>query len=90
MISEDEYLERVVAGIHAISSDDDDVHWNEKINGRQLTLSSVSARHPELSGRGGGQKPLERASAADVEASRRALRSVDGGLDDVRDVFSGR
>ena len=36
MISEDEYLERVVAGIHAASSADADVCWNEVINGRQF------------------------------------------------------
>ncbi|MBT2134643.1 restriction endonuclease [Croceibacterium sp. LX-88] len=38
MISNDEYLERVVAGIHAISSNDADVRWNEKINGRQFDV----------------------------------------------------
>ncbi|MBX3562625.1 MAG: restriction endonuclease [Sphingomonas sp.] len=38
MISEDEYLERVVAGIHAASSADADVCWNEVINGRQFDV----------------------------------------------------
>ncbi|MGF7170821.1 hypothetical protein FHS91_002509 [Sphingobium xanthum] len=38
MISDDEYLERIVAGIHAVSSNDADVRWNEKINGRQFDV----------------------------------------------------
>lgn len=38
MISDDEYLERIVAGIHSVSSDDADVRWNEKINGRQFDV----------------------------------------------------
>lgn len=38
MISEDEYLERVVAGIHAASSAGADVRWNEVINGRQFDV----------------------------------------------------
>lgn len=38
MISEDEYLERVVAGIHAVSSNNADVKWNEKINRRQFDV----------------------------------------------------
>jgi len=38
MIKEDEYLERIVAGIHAISSGNADVRWNERINGRQFDV----------------------------------------------------
>src|SRR3546814_350328 len=38
MIKEDEYLERVVAGIHAVSSGDAEVIWNESINGRQFDV----------------------------------------------------
>jgi hypothetical protein len=38
MVSEDEYLERIVAGIHAVSTADADVQWNEKINGRQFDV----------------------------------------------------
>lgn len=69
MISDDEYLERVVAGIHAISSNNADVRWNEKINGRQFdvvvrfrlgTLSYLVLI--EVKNR------TRRASASDVEA----------------------
>jgi len=69
MIKEDEYLERVVAGIHAISSNAADVRWNEKINGRQFdvvvrfqlgTLSYLVL--VEVKNR------TRRASASDVEA----------------------
>ena len=48
MISEDEYLERVVAGIQRAADDRSDVRWNEIINGRQFdvvvrfTLASLS------------------------------------------------
>ena len=38
MINEDEYLERLVAGIHAVSADAAQVRWNEKINGRQFDV----------------------------------------------------
>lgn len=38
MISEDEYLERVVAGIQAVTMADADVRWNEKIEGRQFDV----------------------------------------------------
>jgi hypothetical protein len=38
MISDDEYLERIVAGIHAATSTGADVTWNEKINGRQFDV----------------------------------------------------
>ncbi len=38
MISDDEYLERIVAGIHAVTTDDADVTWNETINGRQFDV----------------------------------------------------
>ncbi len=38
MIGEDEYLERIVAGIHAVTSSDADVSWNEVINGRQFDV----------------------------------------------------
>jgi restriction endonuclease len=38
MISEDEYLERVVAGIQAATHDAADVQWNEIINGRQFDV----------------------------------------------------
>lgn len=36
MITDDEYLERIVAGIHAASGPWTNVSWNEKINGRQF------------------------------------------------------
>lgn len=39
MIGEDEYLERVVAGIHAATSGDADVRWNETLNGRQFDVT---------------------------------------------------
>ncbi|GAB4356118.1 MAG: hypothetical protein Kow00114_06860 [Kiloniellaceae bacterium] len=38
MISDDEYLERIVAGIQAVTTTDADVCWNEKINGRQFDV----------------------------------------------------
>ncbi|MFD1787582.1 restriction endonuclease [Sphingomonas floccifaciens] len=38
MIKDDEYLERIVAGIHAVSSGDAEVRWNERINGRQFDV----------------------------------------------------
>lgn len=38
MLSDDEYLERLVAGIHAATSGDADVRWNEIINGRQFDV----------------------------------------------------
>lgn len=38
VISEDEYLERIVAGIHATTTEDAEVTWNEKINGRQFDV----------------------------------------------------
>lgn len=38
MLTDDEYLERLVAGIHAATSGDADVRWNEKINGRQFDV----------------------------------------------------
>ena len=38
MISDDEYLERIVAGIHSQTSDGADVLWNEIINGRQFDV----------------------------------------------------
>lgn len=39
MISADEYLERVVAGIQAATTKGADVLWNDKINGRQFDVS---------------------------------------------------
>lgn len=39
MIADDEYLERIVAGIHAVTTIDADVVWNDKINGRQFDVS---------------------------------------------------
>lgn len=38
MISEDEYLERIVAGIHSVTTAGADVTWNEVINGRQFDV----------------------------------------------------
>lgn len=38
MIGDDEYLERVVAGIHATTSTGAEVSWNEFINGRQFDV----------------------------------------------------
>lgn len=38
MITDDEYLERIVAGIHSVTSDGADVRWNQKINGRQFDV----------------------------------------------------
>lgn len=38
MISDEEYLERIVAGIHSITNKDADVVWNERINGRQFDV----------------------------------------------------
>ena len=38
MVSDDEYLERIVAGIHAATSTEANVTWNECINGRQFDV----------------------------------------------------
>jgi hypothetical protein len=38
MISDDEYLERIVAGIQDVTTDGADVTWNETINGRQFDV----------------------------------------------------
>ncbi len=38
MVSDDEYLERIVAGIHAVTTAGADVSWNEVINGRQFDV----------------------------------------------------
>ncbi len=38
MISDDEYLERIVAGIHAVTTVGAEVSWNEVINGRQFDV----------------------------------------------------
>lgn len=38
MISEDEYLERIVAGIHAVTTTGAEVTWNEVINERQFDV----------------------------------------------------
>lgn len=38
MIDEDEYLERIVAGIQAVSTSSAEVRWNEEINGRQFNV----------------------------------------------------
>jgi len=38
MISDDEYLERIVAGIQVVTSDGAEVRWNEKIAGRQFDV----------------------------------------------------
>jgi Restriction endonuclease len=38
MISDDEYLERIVAGIHTVTTAGADVSWNEVINGRQFDV----------------------------------------------------
>ena len=39
MITDDEYLERVVAAIHAVTSDGAQVTWNEVIGGRQFDVT---------------------------------------------------
>ncbi len=38
MVSDDEYLERIVRGINAFANPDADVRWNEKIGGRQFDV----------------------------------------------------
>lgn len=38
MISDDEYLERVVAGIQEVSTEGAEVRWNEELNGRQFDV----------------------------------------------------
>jgi hypothetical protein len=38
VISEDEYLERIVAGIHTVTTAGADVRWNEIMNGRQFDV----------------------------------------------------
>jgi hypothetical protein len=38
MIGNDEYLERIVAGIQSVSADGADVRWSERINGRQFDV----------------------------------------------------
>ena len=39
MIKDDEYLERIVAGIQSVTSKTADVKWNDVINGRQFDVS---------------------------------------------------
>ncbi len=39
MPNDDEFLERIVAGIHAVTANDADVRWNDKIGGRQFDVS---------------------------------------------------
>jgi hypothetical protein len=39
MISDDEYLERIVAGIHSLTTAGAEVNWNEIINGRQFDVA---------------------------------------------------
>ena len=48
MISDDEYLERLVAGIHAVTTAAADVRWNEILNGRQFDVA-VRFKHGTLS-----------------------------------------
>lgn len=43
MIKHDEYLERIGGSIHAVSSGDADVRWNERINGGQFDVVTASA-----------------------------------------------
>jgi Restriction endonuclease len=38
MINSDEYLERIVAGIHSVTTNGADVAWNEVVNGRQFDV----------------------------------------------------
>ena len=38
MISDDQYLERLVAGIQSATSENADVRWNETLNGRQFDV----------------------------------------------------
>jgi hypothetical protein len=38
MISDDEYLERLVAGIQEVSTEGAEVRWNEELNGRQFDV----------------------------------------------------
>lgn len=38
MISDDQYLERLVAGIQSATSENADVRWNETVNGRQFDV----------------------------------------------------
>src|SRR3546814_17856800 len=38
MISDDEYLERIVAGIHVVTTEGAEVIWHEKINGRPFDV----------------------------------------------------
>ena len=39
MTNEDEFLERIVGGIHALTAKDADVRWNDRIGGRQFDVS---------------------------------------------------
>ena len=60
MIGEDEYLERIVAGIHAITTSDADVSWNEVINGRQFDVVArfaLGRRDPPMWGQPGSGRP---------------------------------
>lgn len=38
MVSDDEFLERIVAGVQAVTAAKADVRWNEEINGRQFDV----------------------------------------------------
>lgn len=80
MVSDDEYLERLVAGIHSATSGDADVQWNEKINGRQFDVvvrfKFGTLRYLVLIEVKNRKRP---ASAADVEAF--TVKARDNGAD---------
>lgn len=69
MISDDEYLERLVASIQTATTEGADVNWNEKINGRQFDVVvrfKVGALRYLVLIEVKNRK--RRASAADIEA----------------------
>lgn len=46
MIPDDEFLERIVAGVHAVADSEADVAWNQHINGRQFDVVVRFKRGP--------------------------------------------
>ncbi len=69
MTNDDEFLERIVAGIHAVTANDAEVRWNDKMGGRQFDVSVRFKMGPlrylaviEVKNR------TRKASAEDVEA----------------------
>ena len=48
MIGDDEYLERLVAGIQAVSTGGADVRWNEELNKAAIALTPRADRYRSM------------------------------------------